>query len=127
MRQRGRVGRLRRAVVPIGLDLEPSPPLRNPPQPPDHLAPQELALWREITDQYDFRGIGHSIFGMALQCLSRARECETHIRKDGGPLLISKRGGVKRHPLLSAEVSNRKLARSIFKQLKIPVRGDLFD
>jgi hypothetical protein len=127
VRQRGRKGVLQRSVVPIPPDLEPVAPPRDRRPPPDHLGPEEEELWYEITDQYDFRGVGHSLFGLALHCLFRARQCEELIRKDGGPLLISKRGGIKRHPLLGAEVSNRKLARSIFKQLKIPVRGDLFD
>jgi hypothetical protein len=62
---------------------------------------------------------------MAINAAARAQYCAETIDKAGGPLSIDSRGRLRRHPLAGIEVANRKLAKDLFKMLRINLRGEL--
>ena len=64
---------------------------------------------------------------MAINAIHRAQHCAGIVDKAGGPLSVDNRGRLKRHPLAGIEVANRKLAKDLFKMLKIDLRGESFD
>jgi hypothetical protein len=132
MLQRGRKSRSSRqflALVGRTTDSQASAPPHDPPAPPDHLVEEpDREIWCTILRENDINPAGRTLLSIALNSLARSRQCAEIIDKAGGPLVIGGNGMPKRHPLAGIEVQNRKLARDIFKLLRIEFRGgELFD
>jgi len=131
MLQRGRKSRSSReflALVGRAPHRQPSEPAPEPPEPPSHFGEAERETWYAILRENPyFNYSGCMLLGMAINAAVRAQYCAEIIDKAGGPLSIDNRGRLKRHPLAGIEVANRKLARDLFKMLKINLREELFD
>jgi hypothetical protein len=126
--QRGRKSKSSReflALVGRIPHQQPNEPAPELPEPPAHLAakPEEREIWFTVLrENPHLNGSGHTLLAMAVNALGRAQHCAQIIDKAGGPLSIDNRGRLKRHPLAGLEVANRKLARDLFKMLKIELR-----
>jgi hypothetical protein len=109
-------------------DQQSKAPAPEMPEPPSHLDEPERQSWYAILRENPHLNYsGCTLLGMAVKAIHRAQHCAEVVDKAGGPLSIDSRGRLKRHPLAGLEVANRKLARDLFKMLKINLRGELFD
>lgn len=131
MLQRGRKSRSSReflALVGRTPDQQSKAPAQELPEPPIHFDEAERETWYAILRENPrLNYSGCTLLGMAVNAIHRAQHCAKVVDKAGGPLSIDSRGRLKRHPLAGLEVANRKLARDLFKMLKINLRGELFD
>jgi hypothetical protein len=106
-------------------DQQSKAPAPELPEPPSHFGDAERETWYSILrENPHLNYCGCMLLGMAIHALHQAQYCAEIIDRDGGPLSIDSRGRPKRHPLAGLEVANRKLARDIFKMLKIELRED---
>jgi hypothetical protein len=128
MLQRGRVGKLRRAMLPMMHQQQKGASIHKlPPPPPKYLDAPEREAWNAIMHEHDGlnRG-GELLLENALQAMGRARTLRAIIDRDG-VLLTGREGLPRKHPLLAIEAQLRKLVQTTFKALKIELRGELFD
>ena len=122
--QGGRKGRLARSMISLAPHLQPKAPAPDLPEPPSHFGDAERETWYAVLcENPRLNYCGCMLLGMAINALHRAQHCAEVVDKAGGPLSIDTRGRLKRHPLAGVEVANRKLARDLFKMLKIELRG----
>ena len=128
MLQRGRKSRSSREFL-ASVDRTPDQQSKAPaPEPPSQFGEAERETWYAILRENPHLNYsGCMLLGMAINAAARAQYSAEIIDKAGGPLSIDSRGRLKRHPLAGIEVANRKLARDLFKMLKINLRGELFD
>ena len=128
MLQRGRKSRSSReflALVGQTSDQQSKAPAPDLPEPPAHFVtkPEEREIWFTVLRENPHLNYsGHILLAMAVNAIGRAQHCAEIVDKAGGPLSIDNRGRLKRHPLAGLEVANRKLARDLFKMLKIELR-----
>ena len=129
MLQRGRKSRSSReflALVGRAPHRQPSEPAPEPPEPPSHFGEAERETWYAILRENPYLTYsGCMLLGMAINAAARAQYCAKTIDKAGGPLSVDNRGRLRRHPLAGIEVANRKLARDLFKMLKIELREEV--
>jgi hypothetical protein len=109
--------------IPLQQPEAPAPEL---PEPPSHFGDAERETWYAILRENPHLNYsGHMLLAMAVNAIGRAQYCAEIVDKDGGPLSIDNRGRPKRHPLAGLEVANRKLAKDLFKMLKIELREEV--
>jgi len=126
--QRGRKSRSSReflAMVGRTPNQQPKAPTPELPEPPSHFGEAERETWYAIlreNPQLNYSGC--MLLGIAINALARAQVCAKIIDAAGGPLSVDSRARLRKHPLASLEVANRKLARDLFKMLKIELRDD---
>jgi hypothetical protein len=127
--QRGRRSKSHReflALVGRIPDQQPKAPAPDLPEPPSHFREAERETWYAIlreNPQLNYSGC--MLLGISINALARAQVCAKTIDEAGGPLSIDNRGRLKRHPLAGIEVANRKLAKDLFKMLKIELREEV--
>jgi hypothetical protein len=84
--------------------------------PPKHLAGPERALWKSITSEFNIGDSpGLALLAAACEAAARCRRAREIIDREG------EMPGGKPHPLLAAEVANRKAFTSLIKQLELDV------
>ena len=131
MLQRGRKSRSSReflGLVGRAPHLQPSEPAPELPEPPSHFGEAERETWYSILRENPHLNYsGCTLLAMAINAIHRVQHCAGIVDKAGGPLSVDNRGRLKRHPLAGIEVANRKLAKDLFKMLKIDLRGESFD
>jgi hypothetical protein len=101
------------------------PPQRKPPAAPPELEKQERALWRRITEMYDFGGDGAalSLLSTALEARGRARRCREIIDLDG-ECVYDRFKQRRAHPLLAGERGAQATFIAGLKALNLQL-GDL--
>jgi phage terminase small subunit len=124
MLQRGRRSKASREILTlVGRHQQSSEPTLELPEPPDHFDAAARETWYNIVrENPHLNYCGHMLLGMAVSALHQAQHCAEVVDKAGGPLSNDKRGRPKRHPLAGLVVANNKLARDLFKMLKIQLR-----
>jgi hypothetical protein len=82
-------------------------------EPPRRLAEPGRSLWKRVTAEYKIDDAGGvEILTLACESLDRAEALHAQIERDG-PVIVT-RNGVKDHPALKHELSNRAfVARSL--------------
>ena len=131
MLQRGRKSRSSReflALVGQTSDQQSKAPAPDLPEPPAHFVtkPEEREIWFTVLRENPHLNYsGHILLAMAVNAIGRAQVCAKTIDEAGGPLTVDNRGRLRRHPLAGIEVANRKLARDLFKMLKIELREEV--
>jgi hypothetical protein len=118
--QRGRKSRLQRQTVALASNAP--APSHEPPQPCYRLDPPEMRMWDELHRDHDFTYGGDLLLCFALRSLGRARHCGEIIEKQGA-MIPGRRNVLKPHPLLSVQQSAHSFCLSVFKKLKIELRG----
>lgn len=90
---------------------------------PKHLAKLEQELWRLVVSENKFVGpASFSLLHVALESHQRARECRETIEKDGFTFR-DRVGGIKPHPLISAERDARAAYISGLKRFNLDLLG----
>ena len=106
------------------LELITAAPGDDPNATPDGLGPHGLALWRKVTEDYDLSdAAGATTLEQAARSLDRAEASRERINRDGE--LVKVRGGMKEHPLLRHELSNRAFCVRALQKLGLafePIR-----
>jgi len=122
--QRGRKSRSSREFLAlVGRTPDPKAPAPHMPELPSDLGEAERKTWYAILHENPHLNYGGGILlELAINAIARAQQCSKIIAKDGGPLIIGDDHKPCRHPLTGIEVQNRKLAREVFKLLRIEVR-----
>src|SRR6516165_1775814 len=127
--QRGRKSRSSReflALVGRTSDQQSKAPTPELPAPPDHFGEADRETWYAILRENPYLNYsGCMLLGIAINALARAQVCAKTIDEAGGPLSVDNRGRPRRHPLAGLEVANRKLAKDLFKMLKIELREEV--
>jgi len=102
----------------------PKPPLTvvgpgaTAPQPPRTLGPAGMSLWRRVQAEYLIRDAGGiELLCLACQALDRAESLSVAIAADGET--IRTRTGIRAHPALRDEISNRALVARLLSRLGI--------
>jgi hypothetical protein len=86
------------------------------PTPPTNLDEAGLTLWRSVMAEYGISDSGGLVMlEQAARALDRAADCAAQIARDGS-VLVTKLG-MKDHPLLRHESTNRALAVRILARL----------
>jgi hypothetical protein len=111
-------------VIPVRPHVVIDQPRHDLPLAPPHLDQIEKEAWDVIMRTHDINYAGRILLEMALSSVGRARICRLAVERDG-MFITGRGGGLRRHPLLSVEVSSRQLARQIFKMLRIELFNDL--
>src|SRR5262245_3439871 len=78
------------------------------PPPPQHLGGEEQEkLWNNIVREHNFNHVGLMLLESALRTHARAEEVQKIIDRDG-PVLVSRKGLPRKHPLLGLEIRLRQ-------------------
>ena len=123
MLQRGRKSRLQRQT--LALVSNAPAPSHEPPAPCYHLDEPEKRMWDQLHREYDFTYGGNLLLCMALRSLGRARHCGEIIEQQG-MMIPGRQNILKPHPLLFVQRSAYSFCVSVFKKLKIELRGGEF-
>ena len=118
MRQRGRIGRLRREMT----HYEPRPDrqasVHHLAPVPAHLAEAETKVWRDVVAKYDLDVIGYLLLENGLRMRQIARTAQKIVAAEG--MMIVGRGGYPRaHPMVRIENTARQLFRQTLKMLHV--------
>jgi hypothetical protein len=97
-------------------------PSHEPPEPCYRLDEPEKRMWDALHREYAFTYGGDMLLCFALRSLGRARHCSEIIEKQGA-MIPGRRNILKPHPLLSVERNASQFCQSVFKKLKIELRG----
>ena len=120
MLQRGRKSRLQRQTLALAANAP--APSHEPPEPCYRLDEPEKRMWDALHREYAFTYGGDLLLCMALKSLGRARECGAVIEQQG--VMVPGRKNIpKLHPLLGVERNARQFCQSVFKKLRIELRG----
>jgi hypothetical protein len=84
--------------------------------PPPNLGQAGGNLWRSIMREYKVEDFGgFEMLTQICKALDRAESCAEEIENDG-PVIRSKGGGIKEHPLLKIELASRSfVVRSLHR------------
>jgi hypothetical protein len=89
--------------------------------PPGELGPAGAALWRKIQAEYAIDDIGgRALLEQICGAVDRIESIKAAVAEDG-PVLRSRKGGVRVHPCLQAELQNRALVMRGLEKLGITV------
>jgi P27 family predicted phage terminase small subunit len=123
MKQRGRKGPLSRGAFPKPHLVVPSPPTSSSssePEPPDHLAEPERAIWRNVLREFRGTEASLALLTSGLEAHERARQCREAIAQEG--LTVDGADGQqKAHPLLAVERAAWRAFAQTFKMLDLKV------
>lgn len=113
--------------TPVNLAVVGADPAATGLQPPLPLRPPGMALWRAVTDNYEFADPASlHVLVLACQALDRAENCRALIDRDGEIIEDMRTGSVRSHPLIRDETQSRALSARLLGLLGLdlePVRG----
>lgn len=95
--------------------MDESQPVTTPPG----LGVMGARLWREVTDEHEFRPDELALFEQACRLLDELAVMSARVAEDG-PVASGSRGQPRPHPLVGEVRSHRLALARIFRQLNIP-------
>ena len=122
MRQRGRIGRLQREMMPYSPHLNRPPPVHHLLPAPDDLEEPEKQIWRVIVAQHNFNAAAAALLHSGLRSRAIARTAQEIVERDG--MTLPGRYGPRLHPMLRIEKASRYLFYQTCKLLHVQMELD---